>query len=226
MAFQTQQTQTVLPTPAGLHPGDEISAPQLMDELLQQQKYRDQLLNMLVDPNEKAHFSFEVEMLDLFNACPQAAALLHEHPDWLFNSLDNALRECQERAGVSEGNEVRAVGGCGAAQLTRQWRRERPAAGAHVGRLPYDDALGMTEAALCFTCPSLGTSSGTVRIAPSAPPSPAQMGVKLLPKPNVHVRLCGYLPLGDWIKPNISSIRSADKGKLLQARGTVALRTC
>jgi hypothetical protein len=50
------------------------------------------------------------------------------------------------------------------------------------------------------------------------------MGVRLLPKPNVHVRLCGYLPLGDWIKPNISSIRSADKGKLLQARGKVGGR--
>jgi hypothetical protein len=127
MAFQTQQTQTVLPTPAGLHSGDEISAPQLMDELLQQQKYRDQLLNMLVDPNEKAHFSFEVEMLDLFNACPQAAALLHEHPDWLFNSLDNALRECQERAGVSEGNEVRDCAG------TRRGAARRRLAAAEAG---------------------------------------------------------------------------------------------
>ena len=45
----------------------------------------------------------------------------------------------------------------------------------------------------------------------------------LIPKPNVHVRVCNYIPIGELIKPNISSLRAKDRGSLMQASSHVMI---
>ena len=103
MAANTQQaTQvTVLPTPDGVAP-EEFSSIAIMEALLRDHnRYRDQLMNILVDDREQYHFAFEVEMQHLVDACPQAMSGLLGQPVWMLNVLDNALREYQEKAAVS-----------------------------------------------------------------------------------------------------------------------------
>ena len=112
----------VVPLPVDLA-GSEVSASALMEELFQHEKYRERFLEMMGHPEVDMHFGFEIELLDLLSACPAAGGLLHDHPAWLLNALDNALRELQDlmqqgrRAGGGGGGEG---GGGSALELRRK----------------------------------------------------------------------------------------------------------
>lgn len=101
-------TQTVVvPAPDGVSEGAVFCTLAEFEALLQHERYRSQLLDILAAPDDLRHYPFNLAVVDLLDAVPQAAPAFFAHPVWMLASLEGLLRELQERLvqgiGVSGG---------------------------------------------------------------------------------------------------------------------------
>ena len=183
-----------------LSQGAEIIS-RICQMLLSDDFYRDQLLALMRAPEDKRHLGVSCRMEDLTHCVPELMSRLATDPESVLTTIENALREVQ--------------------QLIFNELGDFPVSTTEAGLHQVYSCWCSIEGGDAYTTRQLSGGIPCANIFPCAIYCTSQDKAKLSPKNAVHARMSTLYRLTEYIKPNISCIRSEDQGHFIQVTGTV-----